>query len=276
MHKGSRGVVHAGLECRAGIMSWGNARCKRHNQLEGESDRWGNRPSPGRTCSLLTALLALLLLMGVAAVKQGIAQEIIRDEQGRIIGTKYVSHAKAPYVMILPTRSITSTCEQIVRRFLRLEVNCFLVEPDRFSIGQHGVYKPDSLIAELKRCVKLLRPHTEAPIILMGEEMMASVALLTALTEFRVKGVIAVSPGEYFFDRDLVKSSGARSAVPVLALHTAEETASVREMFSHYPPNLYIDAPVLEKSGFSNLANSGRANGAAWLAIGIYYRENFE
>lgn len=217
-------------------------------------------------------VLVLALMLPIASV---IAQEQLRFPNGDLSGVKFVSKATAPYFVVLPSSSDRGVAETIGKKILHLDANAYVIDDQRMRDLLSTAIKPDTLLSLLEPHLKLLREITDAPLILFAEQQMASVALLESLRNFRVRAVVAVSPGEYFWDREGVKSRINGNRVPLLVMHTSEETEFVKKLFSDYPPSLLIGAPVLERSGFHDLAENTKTSGAAWLAVNIFYKEHF-
>ena len=108
-----------------------------------------------------------------------------------------------------------------------------------------------------------------------GEERGAALAIMAATHDFRIKGVIAASPGEYFPDRNLLRGYVARLHAPLLVLYTQEEKQVVEELLAPIPAGVLVRSQTLAEPGLGTLLGDGAESGAAWLAVSLFYNRLF-
>jgi len=88
-------------------------------------------------------------------------------------------------------------------------------------------------VPDIKAAIEFVSAKSSKPIILLGSSYSASLALIEATNNFKVKAVIAFSPGEYFDNDHFVKESTSNLFVPVLALSGKNEFFAMEEMLNH-------------------------------------------
>ncbi len=203
------------------------------------------------------------------------AQQPLQTSEGRVVGTKIMVSTQAPYCILFPDETRHGNeLITLARKINNLGANVLLVP----SVAPYLSSKSsaDSLVADMGWRVAELRKHTTQPIFLFAEHRVASAALIAATQYFAIKGVIAVSAGEYFAGTDYVARSIPMLRVPVLALSTEKERAAVKGIFASVPRHFLVHSTDLSVPGFVDLLNDDKHAGKAWLAVSVFYHEHFE
>lgn len=222
-----------------------------------------------KVAQYLLFTLSLLSLSMTAAT-----QERLSDSANQTLGLRFMVHTQAPYIVLLPGRECAEThLYTLAKKLNNLKANVLTVTPSEKCNNPHAT--PEELLSHLLRVLAELKTITDAPLLLMGEERSAAVALMAATHDFRIKGVIAASPGEYFSERELVQKTLKTLRAPVLALYSADELPIVKTLLSNVPDRLIIKSGTLNEGGYSTLLLEGKESGAAWLATSIFYNELF-
>ena len=138
----------------------------------------------------------------------------------------------------------------------------------------HVTGKPDYLDAaqDLQAAVDWASAQN-VPLIVWGSSYSAALVFpIAAKNSFKVKGVLAFSPGEYFADKHLVEAAAARLTVPVYLTSApdAEEVAAAKAVSDALPPGLVTRyVPTEGVHGSSTLIAAKDPKGAEtnWLPV---------
>jgi dienelactone hydrolase len=86
---------------------------------------------------------------------------------------------------------------------------------------------------DIKAAIDFVAARSNKPIILVGSSYSASLALVEATENFKIKAVVVFSPGEYFGDDFNIKAATKQLHVPVLALSSKLEYPEMQLMLDH-------------------------------------------
>ncbi len=203
------------------------------------------------------------------------SQQPLLTLEGRVVGTKVVVSTQAPYCVLFPDETYSAD-ELIVlaRKLNNLGANVLLVPSEAPYTSVTS--SPDSLVADIGWRVAELRKHTAQPIFLFAQHRVGAAALIAATKYFAIKGVIAVSAGEYFTPKDYVASALGMLRVPLLALSTEKESSSVKGILENVPRNFVVHSADLMATGFADFLSNAKNTGKAWFALSVFYHEHFE
>lgn len=90
-------------------------------------------------------------------------------------------------------------------------------------------------LADIQAAISYVANRSNKPIILVGSSYSASLALVEATENFKIKAVVAFSPGEYFGDELNVKQSTSSICIPILTLTSRMEFADTKSLLDHVP-----------------------------------------
>lgn len=221
-------------------------------------------------CTVQLATLLAVCLSGGGAR----AQQALKDSRsGEVLGWHFSLHRGAPRVVILPETNDDREERMALAQALR-KLRCNVYVP-AMPVAFFNPHTPaDSLATLAKNAVSQIFSWDQPQeVLLVGAGRYATVALLTSLRDFRVKSVIALSPGEYFGDAYNATDSLSKLSIPALALYRPEERQMVRGVFKKSNRKLVVFSPTLHRSGYAALTDTGRRGGEAWLAVSIFYNE---
>ncbi|PID89971.1 MAG: hypothetical protein CSA97_05330 [Bacteroidetes bacterium] len=213
-------------------------------------------------------LLAFLLL----ATHAGYAQVSVRNVQGDVVAYKLFVNPESPTAIIFPTsQGDDKDLIGLARKFNHIGANAFVVPHS--SEYSNPALSPDSLVHLMSNAVELaVRGGAKTPFVVAAQRM-ASIALIAATRHFKIKGVVAISPGEYFQPRSYVREHIQRLRIGTVLLYTPREEKLVSHMVKGIPRRLLIHSHVLRHMGYRDLLARGRVSGQAWLAISLFYNE---
>ncbi len=211
----------------------------------------------------------------VASSRYALAQQELRDSAGNCLGWHYSLQYGAPRIIILPHQQGDEDVRNgIARKLLHLRCNIYIPELPALFYNPHT--SPETLLKLLHRVVTdITRNDDPSSVVLMGAARSGSLAMMAATNDFRVKQVIALSPGEYFDAPDMVKRTVDKLRVPLLILYAPHEGTPIRTLCQQIPKELVIFSPTLHETGYQTLLQDQPESGPAWLAISIFYSEQF-
>jgi dienelactone hydrolase len=90
-------------------------------------------------------------------------------------------------------------------------------------------------LMDIRAAINYVAARSKKPIILVGSSYSASLALIEATKNFKIKAIIAFSPGEYFSDSISVKKQTHNLFIPILALSSKLEYTEMDKMLCHIP-----------------------------------------
>jgi len=182
----------------------------------------------------ITLLFTLVLFINLNA------QQTVRftSEDGvEVIADHYVISTRNPYIILLhKAESSRGEFREIAPKLANLGFNCLAVD---LRCGNESAFvknltyldaetksKSISMLdaqKDIQAAIDFVASRSQKPIILLGSSFSASLALIEATSNFKVKAVVAFSPGEYFNDSLNVRQSIHNIYVPILGLSTKME-----------------------------------------------------
>jgi dienelactone hydrolase len=162
----------------------------------------------------------------------------------------YVVSTQKPYLLLLHQAGYSrGEYRETAPKLANLGFNCLAI--DLRSGGEVNFVKNQTAIdattkglstqytdamADIQAALSYISSRSTKPIIVIGSSYSASLALVCATDNFRIKAVVAFSPGEYFGDKLNVKAATQNLYVPVLAMSTALEYEDMAKMLDHLNP----------------------------------------
>ena len=136
--------------------------------------------------------------------------------------------------------------------------------------------QPYDAMPDIKASINWAFQLSHKPVILFGSSFSASLCLIAARHDPRVKAVIAFSPGEFFGNRVSVKDSISHMDKPVFIASTSREYAYIAELAS----GIAGDEKTIFKPAHADGVHGARAlwkespgNEETWLALMLFFRE---
>lgn len=237
---------------------------------------------------LVYALAAMLIINSSANSQQTVT---FQSADGiTITADHYVSSTQNPYIILLHQAGYSrGEYRETAPKLTNFGFNCLAVDlrsgnevnfvknQTAFEANSKGL--PTSYIdalPDIKAAIEYVASRTTKPIILLGSSYSASLALIEAATNFKVKAVIAFSPGEYFSDKSFVKKSTEKLFVPVLSLSSKLEYPAMDEMLKHLPKkHLTLFKPSQGEGihGSRSLWESNPNNQEYWMALTMFFSQ---
>lgn len=218
--------------------------------------------------------LALFAVCMLWLHARGLGQEAVADLKGNTVAYRMFVKPSGPCVVIFPQGLRPERDLFIVaRKFNHIGANAVVVPPE--TIYSDPWASADTLLSVMRRAVDIAAKEGGGPIIVVAEQKMASMALIAGTTDFRIKGVVAISPGEYFADRAYVHKHIDKLRIPTIVLFSPAEERVVKSLLSDVPVHYIIYSGVLRHMGYKDLLGASKVAGQAWLALSLFYNENF-
>ncbi len=129
-------------------------------------------------------------------------------------------------------------------------------------------------LADIQAAISYVANRSNKPIILVGSSYSASLALVEATENFKIKAVVAFSPGEYFGDELNVKQSTSSICIPILTLTSRMEFADTKSLLDHVPSKFISFFRPTEGEGVHGsraLWERNPTNQEYWMALTQFF-----
>jgi pimeloyl-ACP methyl ester carboxylesterase len=235
----------------------------------------------------------LLLLFLWNLILTGFAQQTVTFSAAdgvTITADHYVVSTQNPYLILLHQAGYSrGEYRETAPKFANLGFNCLAV--DLRSGGEVNFVKNQTAIdaiskgspngyldaqADIIAAIDFVASRSKKPIVLVGSSYSASLALVIASHNFKVKAVVAFSPGEYFGSNMVVKSSTEKLMIPLFATSSRIEFPQVKQMLSHIPPKYITLLNPSQGAGVHGSKALWEANpnhGEYWMAITQFFSQ---
>jgi len=235
--------------------------------------------------------LIYTLFFSLSIIATGQQTVRFQSEDGvTITADLYLSSTQNPYLILLHQADYSrGEYRETAPKLVNLGFNCLAVDLrsgnevnfvknqtalDALEKGLSTEYldaQPD-----IKAAVEYVFQRSKKPITLIGSSYSASLALIEATDNFKVKAVVAFSPGEYFGDEFNVKDKTERLYVPVIALSSKKEFAAMKAMLDHVAPkhlNLFEPKQGEGMHGSRSLWEANPNHQEYWMALTQFFSQ---
>lgn len=238
--------------------------------------------------SLLRPICTVFALLG--AVFAVDAQQTINfsSKDGlTITADLYMVSIHRPYILLLHQAGYSrGEYREIAPRLTKLGYNCLAID-QRSGYEVNFIKNETAILAkekglpinyidaqqDIEAAVDYIKSRTDLPIVIFGSSYSASLGLVVAATNLRVKAVVAFSPGEYFDQENFIRNKIARLSVPILVLSSKEECGVVSELCGDVKPNLktFFCPSNAGSHGSKALWKSNPSSKDYWIAITMFF-----
>jgi pimeloyl-ACP methyl ester carboxylesterase len=175
-----------------------------------------------------------------------------------------------PYIILCATvGSDRREYQDIAPRLLNLNYNCLAI-----NLRKGNKY-PDAL-KDIQAAIRFLKPLSNQPVILWGSSASASLCMMAAVKNPRVKAVIALNPGEYLLPWKSVRNEASHIQTPLLVFAVPSEFPYIQEMLSGMPPSIVtLFKPEKGTPVRGNEAFTARnpENAEYWFALTLFFKK---
>jgi len=206
----------------------------------------------------------------------------------------YVVSTQKPYLLLLHQAGYSrGEYRETAPKLANLGFNCLAVDlrsgnevnfiKNQTAISANEKGLPIDYLdakADIEAAINFIAARSNKPIIVMGSSYSASLALVEATENFKIKAVVAFSPGEYFGDMLNVKEATQGLYVPVLALGSALEYDEMSKMLNHLNKkhlNLFKPSNGEGVHGSRALWERNQTSEQYWMALTQFFSQlNFK
>lgn len=230
------------------------------------------------------------LVVAICFAAAGFAQQTVtfpsRDGL-TITADLYVVDVAKPYILLLhQARYSRGEYREIAPRLTKLGYNCLAID-QRSGDEVNFVKNETARLArerslptgyldanqDVEAALDYIKSRTDLPIVIWGSSYSASLALIEASENLRIRAVVAFSPGEYFGQANLVGSSASKISVPTLLLSSKSECDAVARLAEGIKPSFKIlfCPPDAGQHGSKALWDSNSSSKAYWMSITTFF-----
>lgn len=223
---------------------------------------------------------------------QSLAQQKVTfqaDDGLTITADLYLKDYQLPFILLFHQgESSRGEYTEIAARLLNLEYNCLAVdlregEKMNFITNETAARAKQNNIShsyfdarrDIEAAIKYVQKYNRKPVILFGSSYSASLSLIIAVKNDRVKAVVAFSPGEFFRPEIIVKDAITGLSKPIFISTSDIEYDYIEEMLSGVPDsNKYIYRPPKGKGvhGAKTLWKSNESSDECWLELMLFFK----
>ncbi|NSW44943.1 MAG: dienelactone hydrolase family protein [Bacteroidales bacterium] len=207
-----------------------------------------------------------------------------------VTASYYENDVNKPYMLLLHQAGYSKgEYKETAPRLMNLGYNCLAVDlrsGDQVNFIQNETAKEakkrklstEYLEAQkdIEAAINYAYNKSKKPVILVGSSYSASLALLIAKGNEKVKAVVAFSPGEYFGSNFKVQSQLKGFDKPVFIASTQREYPYITDLAKNIPDNLKTMFKPQEgqgEHGSKCLWTSSANNKEYWLAILMFFNK---
>lgn len=212
------------------------------------------------------------------------------DDGVVVTADHYVSSTQNPYIILLHQAGYSrGEYRETAPKLVNLGFNCLAVDlrsgkEVNFVVNQTAIDAESKQKAtgyidafpDIRAAIEYVAGRNKRPIILLGSSYSASLALVEATNNFKVKAVVAFSPGEYFGEELNVKQATQKLFVPVLATSSRMEFSRLSELLNHLQKKhltLYQPAQGEGIHGSRALWENNPNNQEYWMALTQFFSQ---
>ncbi|MCX7862647.1 MAG: dienelactone hydrolase family protein, partial [Bacteroidales bacterium] len=203
----------------------------------------------------------------------------------------YEQDANMPYMILLHQAGYSKgEYKETAPRLMNLGYNCLAVDlrsGDQVNFIQNETAKeakrknlPTNYLdarKDIEAAIQYAYQKSKKPVVLVGSSYSASLALILAKSNEKVKAVVAFSPGEYFGNELKVQSQLKNFDKPVLVACTQREYPYVVELTKYIPEHLKTIFKPQEgqgEHGSKALWNNSPTSKEYWLSILMFFNKH--
>lgn len=238
-------------------------------------------------------LLSILVIhiftgMSVSLYAQKVVSIITKDGL-EIVGDLFVKDKSNPFILLFhQSQSSRGEYKEIAQKLLNLNYNCLAVDL-RHGLKMNHVQNQtahharlldipnDKLDAldDVYASIDYIYRQYQKPVILFGSEYSASLSMLAGLDNYKVKAVVAFSPGEYFRPRFMVKDSLTGFEKPLFIAASDTEKPFITELVKDIPSGIlttYYQPENGTAMGAKMLWDEHTNNQKYWFELLVFFK----
>ncbi len=233
------------------------------------------------------------LLLFLLVTLQVNAQEVVRfyaSDSLPITAYLYENDPSMPYMVLLHQAGYSKgEYKETAPRLMNLGYNCLAVDlrsGDQVNFIQNETVKEAKkrnlstgyldARKDIEAAIDYAYQRSKKPVVIVGSSYSASLALIVAKGNDKVKAVIAFSPGEYFGNELKVQPQLKNFDKPVLIACSQREYPYVMELAKYIPESLKTIFKPQEgqgEHGSKALWNTSSSSKEYWLSILMFFNK---
>ena len=238
---------------------------------------------------LISVILIFLVIQGMNSQKRIMFPSV---DSVPVTADLFMNKEDSSYILLFHQAEYSrGEYRETAPKFLKFGYNCLAVDlrsGDEVNFIQNETHKeaiarklPTNFIDSKKdiyASINYAYSLNKKPVVIIGSSYSASLCLIAAKNNPKVKAVVAFSPGEYFENDFLVRDSIAGLEKPVFVTGTVQESAQWKELFSKMD-NRYVFFFKPQKSagvqGSKALWKSNKTKTEYWIELMMFFRKLF-
>lgn len=238
----------------------------------------------------MKAILIILFLLSLKNYGQELIKFYAKDSLPITAYLYESDDVNKPYMILLHQAGYSKgEYKETAPRLMNLGYNCLAVDlrsGDQVNSVQNETAREAKkhklsteyldAVQDIEAAIDYAYNKTKKPVVLVGSSYSASLALILAKANNKVKAVIAFSPGEYFGQKYKVQDKLKNYDKPVFIACSQREYPYVVELAKYIPDNLKTIFKPQEgqgEHGSKCLWSSSSTNKEYWLGILMFFNK---
>ncbi len=207
-----------------------------------------------------------------------------------ITADMYLKDYRYPFILLFhQAESSRGEYREIAKKLLNLDYNCLAVDlrsgdnmnfvRNETALDAQRKHLPNRFIdarSDVNAAINYIAGKSSKPVVLFGSSYSASLCLLVAKNNPKVKAVVAFSPGEYFRPEITMRDALKGFDKPVFVATSKLENEYVEKMMDAVPEKLktiYTPSDSKGTHGAKALWNSNKDSEAYWLELLLFFKK---
>lgn len=235
-------------------------------------------------------IIALLSFCSFFSVYSQQKVNFYAEDSLKITADLYIRDLNLPFIILFHQGDASrGEYSEIAPKLVKLDYNCLAVDlryggkinytiNETAELAMQGNFDHTMLSAakDIKAALSFVKRYNKKPIILVGSSYSASLCLLEAAGNEKIKAVVAMSPGEYFRPGLIVRDNITGISQKLFISATALEYDFIDEMLIHVPrENVHFFQPSGNRGdhGAKMLWQSGDSADQCWLELLFFFKK---
>lgn len=239
----------------------------------------------------MQALLTIFLYLNCSFTSPAVEKvNYYSSDSLKISADLYLNNYELPFIVLFhDSEGSRGEYTDIANRLLKLGYNCLAVD---LRVGNKSNYIQNETveraresdisrtfidcIKDIEASIKYVEKFNDKPIILFGSSFSASLSLLIAKNNKKIKSVIAFSPGEFLRPEIIVKDQIKNLTIPIFVSSTNLETEYINELLSGISlvyKTVFTPSTGKGLHGTKMLDSSSESSNDCWLELLLFFKK---
>jgi dienelactone hydrolase len=202
----------------------------------------------------------------------------------------YINNLSYPFIVLCHQNGSNRTeYDDIAPRLLHLEYNCLAIdlraggtygyaenETNRMALEHHQSVQPVRARDDIQAALAYVKRFNDKPVVLFGSAFSASLCLMVAENNPRVRAVVALDPGEYFQPLIHMADEISRVNKPVFIGCSAVDYDYLQKLVRNMSPELVtLFKPQTGEGarGTAALKEGNPTRNEYWFALTLFFKK---